>query len=63
MFSNELTRRWMPRGTSVTLTVDSNTVLAPKGSRKILNSAYIFEGTVKTFPLSVSSSLMCPPTI
>lgn len=62
-FSNELTDRWMLRGTNLILTVDSNTVFAPKGSRKILNSAYLFEGMVKTFPLSVSSSLICPPTI
>lgn len=62
MSSNELTDRWMPRGMSVILTVDSNTVFALKGSRNILNSAYTFEGTVKTFPLSESSSLMCPPT-
>lgn len=42
---------------------DSKTVFAAKGSRNILNSAYLFKGTVKTFPVSLSPWLKCPPTI
>ena len=41
---------------------DSRTVLAASGSRNILNSAYLFDGTVNKFPFESFSSLIWPPT-
>lgn len=43
------------------LTFESTTIFAAKGSRNMLNSAYLFEGIVKRFPFSLLS-LICPPT-
>lgn len=43
--------------------VELKTVFAAKGSRNILNSAYLLEGMLKTFPVSKLSRLMCPPTM
>ena len=62
MAENELALRWVLSGMSVMLTSDSNTVLAAKGSKNILNSAYWLEGTEKIFPLPLTVLLMCPPT-
>uniref|UniRef100_A0A0A9C2Z6 Uncharacterized protein n=1 Tax=Arundo donax TaxID=35708 RepID=A0A0A9C2Z6_ARUDO len=42
--------------------LDSRTVFAASGSRNMLNSTYLFDGTVNTFPFSSSLSLMSPPT-
>jgi len=62
MAENELALRWVLSGMSVMLTSDSNTVLAAKGSKNMLNSAYWLEGTENIFPLSLTVLLMCPPT-
>lgn len=59
----ESTFLWAPSGISVTSSPESMTVFAASGSRKKLNSEYLFEGTVKTFPLSSPLSTMCPPTM
>jgi hypothetical protein len=42
--------------------VDSRTTIAAKGSRNILNSAYLLDGIVNTFPFESFPSLICPPT-
>jgi len=55
ILENELALRWIPSGMSVMLTSDWNNVFAAKGSKNILNSAYLLEGTENTFPFVIAT--------
>lgn len=58
---NELTFFWESQVINVIGSFDSITFFAEKGSKKMLNSAYLFIGVVKRFPPNEVLLCICPP--